>query len=108
MKKKMLVLVVVILLLASTIQVALAHHEPEPPPSPTGGSCNMGASWWWDPERDPVFIEPGNANGVEPGERGMYHVHTKDIPDQVNEDGYTYGAQHMDDVTTAQCVPPPE
>jgi hypothetical protein len=99
MKKKMLVLVVVILLLASTIQVALAHHEPkpEPPPSPTGGSCNMGASWW-DPGTG-----PGNAKGVKPGERGMWHVHHKDIPDQAREDGYTYGAKHMDVVTTAQC-----
>ena len=101
MKKKILVLVVVILLLASTIQVALAHHEPEPPPSPTGGSCNMIASWWLDEEGN--WIGPGNANGVPDGERGMVHVHTKDIPDQAREDGYTYGAQHMDDVTTAQC-----
>ncbi len=101
MKKKMLVLLVVLLLVVSTVQVAFAAPEgPDPPNAPpTAGSCNMVVSWWAPGEG------PGteNANGGLPGERGMVHVHTKDIPDQVNEDGYTYGAQHMDDVTTAQC-----
>ena len=94
MKKKILVLVVILLLLASTIQVAFA--APNPPPNPNGGSCNMGHSVWLPGEG------PGNANGVKPGERGMYHVHTKDMPDQV---GYTNGAANMDAVTTAHCGP---
>jgi hypothetical protein len=114
--KKIIVLLVVLLLLALTVQVALAHHgNPGPPPEfpeppvdpPTGGSCNM--NWWaiWDDE-NLIWVplegpSNGNAN-VEPGERGMFHVHTKDMPEWVGEDGYTYGAIHMDEITTAQCV----
>jgi hypothetical protein len=107
--KKILVLVVVILVLASTIQVAFAHHgddppNPSPPHNPNGGSCNM--NWWavWDEENQIWVPLPGPGNGnVEPGERGMFHVHTKDMPEWVGEDGYTYGAIHMDNVTTAHC-----
>jgi hypothetical protein len=92
MKKKMLVLLVVLLLVVSTVQVVFA--EPAPPNRPpTAGSCNMGASWWPD-------TGPGNANGVEPGERGMYHVHTKDHPR-----GYTIGAHHMDLIFIAHSSP---
>ena len=88
MKKKILVLVVVILLLASTIQVAFAN-----PPRDVPASCNMLASYW------PDDTGPGNANGVEDGQRGMYHVHMrKDHPR-----GYTKGAHHMDLITTAHC-----
>jgi hypothetical protein len=92
MKKKMLVLLVVLLLVVSTVQVAFAAPAPPNRP-PTGGSCNMGASWWEPGDG------PGNAIGVEPGERGMYHVHNKDQAYGTPP----HGAQHMDDVTTAQC-----
>ena len=84
MKKKILVLLVVLLLLASTIQVAFAE-----PPGPVPASCHMVASWW-DP--DTGDTGPGNANGVEPGERGMYRVHNNEN----HPVGYTNGAQHMD------------
>ncbi len=119
MKKKMLVLVVVLLLVASTIQVAFAHHDPKPspPPNRNGGSCNMDNSVWLD--EDGNWTGPGNANGaqvtkvVDPDtgeiiyefqQRGMVHVHTKDMPNQVGDDGYTYGATHMDNVTTSHCL----
>ena len=78
--KKMLVLLVVLLLLASSIQVAFAA-----PPGPVEPSCHMVASWW-EPGTG-----PGNAYGVQPGERGMYHVHNKSHPSW-----YTNGAIHMD------------
>lgn len=98
--KKMFVLLVVLLLLAATIQVAFAN--PNPPNDPqTIGSCHMDASWW-DPNEGNTG--PGNAKGVEPGQRGMYHVHTKDMPDQVGVDGYTFGAQNMDSIYIAHCV----
>ena len=107
--KRISVLLVVLLLLALTVQVALAHHDfPEPPVDPpTGGSCNMIASWWLDEDGNwtaPGNPNPPNENGVQDGERGMVHVHTKYIPDQAKGDGYTYGATHMDEITTAQCV----
>jgi hypothetical protein len=110
MKKKILVLLVVLLLVASTIQVAFAHHDPKPspPPNRNGGSCNMIASWWLDEEGN--WTGPGNPspNGVQDGKRGMVHVHTKDMPDHVGDNGYTYGATHMDNVTTSHCPPPEE
>ena len=81
MKKKMLVLLVVLLLVVSTIQVAFAA-----PPGPVWPSCNMGASWW-EPGTG-----PGNAYGVKPGERGMYHVHMREDHPR----GYTNGASNMD------------
>ena len=87
MKKKMLVLLVVLLLVVSTIQVAFA--APDPPKGPPGlvePSCHMGASWW-EPGTG-----PGNANGVKPGERGMYHVHNKDQAYGTPP----HGATHMD------------
>ena len=84
--KKMLVLLVVLILLATTIQVAFAA-----PPGPVWPSCHMGASWWPD-------TGPGNAYGVEPGERGMYHVHNKDD----HPKGYTNGASHMDIICPAE------
>jgi hypothetical protein len=89
--KKIIVLLVVLLLIASTIQVAFAE-----PPGPVPASCNMVNSWWLD--EDGNWIGPGNPspNGVKDGERGMVHVHTKDMPDHVGDNGYTYGAQHMD------------
>ena len=65
MKKSVLFLLVLVLLIGS-VQVAFA--DPNPPNAPTtGGACHMN---WWEPGTG-----PGNANGVEPGERGMYHVH---------------------------------
>jgi hypothetical protein len=100
MKKKMLVLLVVLLLVVSTVQVAFAAPDGPAPPNtpPTLGSCNMGASWWQDPGTL-VFDEPGNANGVEEGDRGMYRVHNN----ASHPRGYTNGAHHMDLITTAQC-----
>ncbi len=95
MKKKMLVLLVVLLLVVSTVQVAFAAPAPPNAP-PTAGSCNMIASWWWDFDKE-EFIEPGNAYGVAPGERGMYHVHMREDHPR----GYTNGAQNMDAITTA-------
>lgn len=94
-KKAILTLLLVMLLFALTIQVAFA--EPNPPNTPqTIGSCHMGASWW-DPNEG--NSGPGNANGVEPGERGMYGVHNNEDHPQ----GYTNGAQNMDSITIAQC-----
>jgi hypothetical protein len=93
--KKILILLVVLFLFALTIQVAFA--DPNPPNSPpTDGSCNMIASWW-----DPSVGDtgPGNAKGVDPEERGMYRVHNNASHPQ----GYTYGAIHMDEITTAHC-----
>ena len=94
MKKKMLVLLVVLLLVVSTVQVAFAAPAPPNAP-PTAGSCNMGASWW-DPDKGDMG--PGNANGVEPGERGMYNVHNGHPKGK-----YTNGATNMDLITTAHC-----
>jgi hypothetical protein len=95
MKKTVLFLVLFVLLIGF-VQVAFA--DPAPPNAPpTAGSCHMIASVWGPGEG------PGNANGVEPGERGMYHVHTKDMPEWVGEDGYTYGAIHMDSITGVHC-----
>ena len=94
MKKKILVLLAVLLLVALTIQVAFA--DPNPPPNPNGGSCNMGRSWWV-PGTDTA---PGNANGVEDEDRGMWRVHHNESHPQ----GYTNGADNMDEVTTAHCV----
>lgn len=78
--KKMLVLLLVLLLLVSTFQVAFAA-----PPGPVWPSCNMAASWW-EPGTG-----PGNAYGVQPGQRGMYQVHNADHPSW-----YTNGASNMD------------
>lgn len=93
MKKKMLVLLVVLLLLASTTQAAFANPDPDPEHTPpTIGACHMGVSVW-EPGTG-----PGNAYGVQPGERGMYHVHDKDSPV-----GYTPGASNMDLIAAAHC-----
>lgn len=78
--KKLLLLLVVLALLASTVQVAFAA-----PSRPVGPSCNMGASWW-DPGTG-----PGNAYGVQPGQRGMYQVHNFDRPNE-----HANGASNMD------------
>ena len=78
--KKLLLLLVVLVLFASTVQVAFAA-----PPGPVWPSCNMVASWW-EPGTG-----PGNAYGVQPGQRGMYQVHDPDRPS-----GYTNGASNMD------------
>ncbi len=96
MKKKMLVLLVVLLLVISTVQVAFAAPAPPNTP-PTIGSCHMGASWWEPGDG------PGNANGVDDEQRGMYHVHMREDHPR----GYTIGAQHMDAITKAHCPPPP-
>ena len=86
--KKTVLFILVFVLLIGFVQVAFA--DPAPPNAPpTAGSCNMVGSWW-EPGTG-----PGNANGVQPGERGMYHVHTKDNPN-----GYTNGAANMDAITT--------
>jgi uncharacterized RDD family membrane protein YckC len=79
--KKLLVLLVVLILLVSTFQMAFAA-----PPGPVWPSCNMGHSWW-EPGTG-----PGNAYGVEPGQRGMYRVHNNSDHPR----GYTNGASHMD------------
>ena len=79
MKKKIFVLLVVLLLLASTIQVAFAD-----PPGPVLPSCNMVNSWWEPGEG------PGNANGVEPGHRGLFYVH-----DESHPGGSTNGTDNM-------------
>ncbi len=99
MKKKILVLLAVLLLVALTTQVAFAA-----PPRPVGPSCNMGASWW-DSDTGPG---PGNANGVEDEERGMYNVHLGTNPahgPQGPDDWYPKGRTNMDLVTAAQCGP---
>ena len=94
--KKIIVLLAIPLLFALTIQVASA--DPAPPNDPqTLGSCHMDASWW-DPNEGNTG--PGNANGVEPGERGMYSVHTNENHPQ----GYTGGAQNMDSIYIAHCL----
>jgi hypothetical protein len=81
--KKMLVLMVVLILLALTVQAAFAA-----PPGPVPNSCHMGASWW-DPNTGDSG--PGNAYGVQPGQRGMYRVHNASHPSW-----YTNGAANMD------------
>ena len=83
--KKMIVLLMVLLLIISMIQVAFAE-----PPGPVPASCNMIASYWV-PDPETGDTGPGNAYGVEDGQRGMYHVHTKSNPN-----GYTNGAANMD------------
>ena len=107
--KKIIVLLVVLLLLALTVQVALAHHEfPGPPPEfpeppvdpPTGGSCNM--NWWaiWDDENQIWVPLEGPSNGnanVEPGERGMFHVHNS-LPH-----GESIGGANMFSLTGLHC-----
>ena len=95
--KKIIVFLVVLVLLATTTQVAFA--DPAPPNAPpTLGSCNMGRSWW-----DPIFgySGPGNANGVQDGERGMYRVHNNESHPQ----GYTNGAHNMDLLVAVHCGP---
>lgn len=59
-------------------------------------SCNMLNSYWVPDPETGDDTGPGKAKGVEPGERGMNHVHTKDMPDQVGVNGYTFGAINMD------------
>jgi hypothetical protein len=83
--KKIIVILLVVILLATTIQVAFAAPDPPGPPGPVEAACNMVNSVW-EPGTG-----PGNAFGVKPGERGMWHVHTK-----YNPRGYTFGAIHMD------------
>ena len=61
--KKIIVLLVVLLLLATTTQVAFANPDPPNTP-PTRGACHMDVSWW------APGTGPGNAYGVQPGERG--------------------------------------
>jgi hypothetical protein len=73
-------LVVLLLVAAMAAEVALAE-----PPGPVWPSCNMAASWW-EPGTG-----PGNAYGVEPGQRGMYLVHNASHPSW-----YTNGAANMD------------
>ena len=75
------------------VQVALADPD-SPNIPPTGGACHMEASAW------APGTGPGTANGVEPGERGMWHVHTKDNPN-----GYTNGADNMDQIWAAHGCP---
>lgn len=84
--QKMFVLLVVLFLLASTIQVAFAN-----PPGPVDASCNMVASWWPPDPDTGEDTGPGNAYGVEPGERGMYNVHFGNPRGE-----YTNGASNMD------------
>ena len=92
MKKKILVLLAVLLLVALTTQVAFA--DPNPPQVPPGiGSGHMGASVWI-PGTD---TSPGNANGVEDENRGMWRAHFNDR----NPQGYTKGAANMDAIVTA-------
>jgi hypothetical protein len=78
--RKMVVFLVVLLLVVSTASVAFAS-----PPGPVYASCHMGNAWWTP------GTGPGNAYGVDPGDRGMYQVHNADHPDW-----YTNGASNMD------------
>ena len=85
---------------------ATAFAEPNPPENPhgdiNGGSCNMIHAWWED-------SPPGEANGVEAGESGMYNVHFGTNPHHEQGPGewYTNGATNMDSVTGAHvCVLP--
>lgn len=91
-------LILVLVLLVGMVQAVSADPDPDKIPD-TGGACHMGASWWES------GTGPGNANGVKPGERGMHHVHTKDMPDHVGDDGYTKGAQNMDAIWEAHGCP---
>lgn len=88
--KRMIVLLVVLLLMVSMIQVVFAE-----PPGPVPASCNMVNSYWL-PGEGPGKAAKFATEDESGGERGMYHVHTKDMPDQVGDNGYTYGAAHMD------------
>jgi len=64
--KKFMLLVLVLVLLIGSVQVAFADPvSPNIPPN--GGSCHMDNAGLED--------NPGNAYGVEPGHRGMNHVH---------------------------------
>ena len=96
--KKVVLLLLVLALLVGMVQVVLANPDPDKIPD-TGGSCHMGNSAWAPGEG------PGEAKGVKPGERGMYHVHTKDMPDHVGDNGYTQGAQNMDAIWKAHGCP---
>lgn len=103
MKRVIFVVLIMVFMLALA---TTAFAEPNPPPNPNGGSCNMGHSWW-DPTGEPPNLGPGEANGVVPGERGMYNVHFGTNPAHgtqgPNADWYPNGATNMDKVTAAQC-----
>ena len=98
MKKAIFVVLIMVFML---VLATAAFAAPNPPPNPNGGSCNMGQSWW-DPtgESGPPNLGPGspNPNGVQPGDRGMYHVHNKIHPEE-----YAKGFTNMDLVTEAHC-----
>jgi hypothetical protein len=89
MKKKVLAFLLVLLLVALTSQAAFADPPPGNPDNL--GACNMVNSWW------PDDTGPGNANGVEDGERGMFHVHNS-LPH-----GDPLGGAIMFDLTAAHC-----
>ncbi len=90
--KKTIVLLVVLLLLATTTQVAFANPDPPNTP-PTRGACHMDVSFW------APGTGPGNAYGVQPGERGMYRVHMSHPLGK-----YTNGAHNMDAIYIAHCL----
>ena len=92
MKKVVFVVLIMVFMLALA---TTAFAGPNPPPNPTGGSCNMGHSWWEPPDTGPGSPNP---NGVQPGDRGMFHVHNKVHPEE-----YANGFTNMDLVTTAHC-----
>ena len=101
MKKVVFVVLIMFFMLALATTAFAAPTKP--PHNPNGGSCNM---WmepgsWWAPGTG-----PGNANGVTPGERGMYNVHSGTNPahgPQGPDDWYANGFTNMDLVTAAQC-----
>ena len=88
MKKKVLAVLVVLLLVALTSQAAFASPPPDKPDY--DGACNMWHSVWTE-------SGPGNAYGVELGDRGMVHVHTS-LPH-----GESIGGANMRSVVAAHC-----
>ena len=93
MKKNMLVLLAVLLLAALTIQVAFADPPPDDPDN--DGACNMRHSVWVpDGDQD---TGPGNANGVDAGQRGMWLVHVN-LPH-----GESIGGSNMSGVAVDHC-----
>ena len=97
MKKKLLAFLLILLLVALTTQVVFAIPPWEDPDDASIGACNMFIHW----------SDPGNANGVQPGERGMWNVHYGTNPHHgqqgPEEEWYTNGAANMDALAFLHC-----